>query len=336
MRSVFLRLMYCLLLLSPVASAGVVTDLYLASIEVADRTPATREAAMPAALLQVLTKVSGKPAAELKSLTGKSSSRYLASYRYTSQTDGGALVLQAMFATGPVNDLLARHGLPVWGSNRPDVMFWLGLSYNGSRSVISADQYRGWRNVFALHGIPAVWPIQDLDDQMALPAERLFGLFRDDIRAASERYHTDAIVAARITPSGDGWRADGYLEYHHDHFPLDIRGKSESAVIAALAEAVSGYFSSRYGVVTSAADLAIEQQTLTIQQVSRYDDYRAVLALLASVSGVEQVSVLGVRGDSLDLGLTLNASWSQVLTNIRFDRRVSDSNLPDTLLWMGH
>jgi hypothetical protein len=339
-RSVFLRLMYCLLFTTPVVSAGVVTDLYQASIEVSDRTPATRQAAVPAALLQVLTKVSGRPTAELSGLAGKSASQYLASFRYISRPNDGVLILQAMFAAGQVNDLLARHGLPVWGSNRPDVTFWLGVSRSGRRAVIGADddgvdQYEALRQTFVQHGIPSVWPMLDLEDRLALPAERLFGLFRDDIRAASVRYDTDAVVAARIMPFADGWRADGYLEYRHDSLPLDVQGTSEQAVVTALAEAVGGYFSGRYGVVTSTTSMSSEQQALTIQHVTRYDDYQSVLRLLASVSGVEHVDVLAVRGDSLDLGLTLNASWPQVLTNIRFDGRIGDSDLPDTLRWKG-
>ncbi|WP_221801854.1 DUF2066 domain-containing protein [Oceanobacter mangrovi] len=322
------------MMLGSAAQALVVDGLYDVAVTVEDRAEPARMNALPQALANVLAKVSGRDINSIELSAAEIASQYLEGFRYKTNLTDGSLEMVASFSRSAVNSLLASNSLPVLGNHRPDVILWIGSESGGRRELVSegaaAEQLKPAFDHFA---IPVVFPTGDLEDSLALPVGRLFGLFRDDVRTASARYGTAAIVAARLMPYGKRWRVDGYLEYGQDSLNISEQGDTAQAAMQQLATAVAGYFSGRFGIVAASGQEATGAELLSISQVNDYGDYQAVMKLIGSVSGVKDVAVKSVQKDVLTLAISVRASWQQVLANIRLDRRIKAATDSDVLVW---
>ena len=333
-RSVLLSVCVWLLTLGS-AQAVVVDDLYEVGVVVPDRTPAARMDALPLAMQQVIGRVSGK-VIDPGFSADEISRVYLEGFGYQSLDDGEqGLELNARFRRTQINEWLASQQLPVWGDHRPQVLVWLGVVTDSGRIAldeVSAAEHHA-DDAFEFYGLPVVFPVGDLEDSLALPVGRLFGMFRSDIKAASERYGTPAVVAARVMPFADYWRVDGYLTYGNDSVSISERAETPEQGADVLAAAVAAYFSGRFGVVANLDAVPGDAQTMSVAGVADYGDYQQLLRLVGSVSGVSDVTVTAVQDDVLTLAVSLKADWQQVLANIVLDRRIRKDADTGELIW---
>ena len=168
--------LFCLLILVPgiaLAAAGTkaVADLYTGEAVVSDQSAAERERALPLALAQVLSKLSGLPHFEDRPLVGPALERapaILLSYHYRNVerpgTDGGEGSEQRLFArfSRPDIDALARAlQLPVWRYDRSAVVVWLVVDEGDARRIMPvefADDVEAMSEAAAGRGLPVEWP----------------------------------------------------------------------------------------------------------------------------------------------------------------------------------
>ena len=116
------------------ANAAVVQGLYEAEKIVPNQSKAKRAEAMKSALIDVLTKVSGKPGlATMPEIAPEldKARNYIQQYRYRKipeksylATDAavGSQIIWLRFDERAVNKLLHKNNLPVWGRTRPQTL----------------------------------------------------------------------------------------------------------------------------------------------------------------------------------------------------------------------
>lgn len=322
-------LLMVLMGLSMAGHAVIVSDLYQVRVPVADQSAAVRQAAIQEALLQLVIKVSGSAASaqsdDIQTAAGQAD-RYVKSFRFVRGEDNQGLKLEVVFAQNQVDDLLRNARLPVWGKSRPLVLSWIAVEDNLQRLVVNQN-LPVWRSqledVMGERGIPLLWPSLDLQDEVALPVERLWGLFRNDVTDASARYMADAVMAGRLAPAGEGkWAFRGFLKLKDDVLELQAEGEDSATALRQVAGQVADFMAARYAVLTE--DNASGYQ-IQVRGVESFGQYQDVINYLNANVAVNAVRVVSVNQQELTLELDLSADWQQVWTTLALDHRL----LPD-------
>lgn len=333
----FLLLM--LTLWSSFSAAVMVSDLYEVDVSVADQTAENREAGMALALEQVLIKVSGKqtvldnPAIQ-QQLT--SADRLVKRYRYARDEVDDSVRLQVIFAGNLIDRLLRNAGEPIWGKSRPLILIWQAVEEDAQRQFLNQDS-GAWpvlvERVMSERGLPVLWPTLDLADELVLPLEKLWGLFKQDIQVASSRYQADAVVAGRLSPaSEEGWSYSGILFHQQTTLALSAQAEDAEGVLRLVADQVASYFASQYAVETNAVAQPQGFQ-LQVTGVENFASYHELLTYLNSKVAINNVSLLKVDGTRLTLALDLAADWQQVWSVMALDKRLSISEEAGVLHW---
>ena len=204
------------LLASPAFSVTV-EGLYSAGVAVEDQSSAQMMKAKKVGLSQVLVKVTG----QTKSLNNPrirtalvEADDYLQRFSFTTQLADGKpqAVIELAFDALQVNRLIAESGLPIWGTDRAAILVWLVEDTQGTRQIVSDDSHPMVAQIMQQaeqRGMPLLWPLLDLEDQVAINAGALWGLFRDTIKSASSRYQADAVLVGRMFQDSQNlWRVE--------------------------------------------------------------------------------------------------------------------------------
>ncbi len=108
--------------------------------------------------------------------------------------------LVARFNRNSVRDLLRRAQLPIWMSDRPNIVLWLTQVGDDHDSVLQdSDEISSLLHQRAEErGVGLVLPLMDVHDLKLVRSSSVNGRFWVDIAEASSRYANDCIVAATI------------------------------------------------------------------------------------------------------------------------------------------
>ena len=334
MRIIGLLLVWCL---SLNAQAVMVSDLYEMQVAVADQSVASRAPAMQEALMLVLVKVAGEQSAAHHELLQQQLSNpevFVKSFRYVRDEADASLQLKVSFAPNLIDDVLRQAQLPVWGKSRPLVLLWQAVEDNRQRLVLNQNEQQ-WRlqieRAMNERGIPLLWPALDLDDEIALPAGSLWGLFRADVRKASERYMADAQMAGRLAPvAGGGFAYRGFLLHRDETLELSAEGDEVAVVLRQIADQVAVFLAQRYAVRSQSETSG---QMIMVSDVDNFRQYHELLAYLNSNNAIDQVHIRSVDTNNLILELDLAADWDQVWSVLALDRRLVATDQPQVYRW---
>ncbi|MGD8615147.1 MAG: DUF2066 domain-containing protein [Gammaproteobacteria bacterium] len=326
MKSLILRhCIACLLLLTlawmPLQAARV-DDLFQAEVDAAGRDSGARQAALRAALRQVLVRVTGSartlrqaPAQALLRKPG----RFVEQYRFQEiqDTEGGEkqLRLWVQFDSVALTREVRGAGLPYWGSERPDVLLWLAVDDRGQRYIVSeaADSQAAGAvgRAAAERGLPVTLPLMDLEDQREVQFTDVWGGFLGGLEAASQRYRPQVILAGRLDHSGAGgtWRGTWSLVGAGGQQSWSVRGSDlDAAVAQGLAEAAER-LATQYAVAGSGASF----RRLLVEGIESVEAYARVHRYLNSLTLVDDVQVVRVADGEVQFDLTLSAQERRLL-----------------------
>jgi len=212
-------------LLSPVAMALDVAELYKAEIQVPDDGDKARAKALTGALKKVLVQVSGNQkvidrdeAMVILPQAADLLQQYSYRHEEVSSEDliddqaGKRFYLQTVFDREATERLMRSHGLPVWTGIRPQVLLWTTLENNGARQLVnlqeSAEISAELDALSHRRSMPLQIPLMDLTDQATLTAADLWSDYRPAIEKASERYPHDVITTLKLSPTAQAeWLA---------------------------------------------------------------------------------------------------------------------------------
>lgn len=332
----FTLLLVSLFALPMTATAVRLQHLYEAEVDAAGRDTASRDAALAQALEQVLARLTGGGDALQGSVAAgllENPGRFVEQFRFAeppaSDPTAGGLKLWVQFDGVSLARELKQAGLPYWGPERPGVLVWLAVDNRGQRYLVSengdeqlaADVQQAGRQ----HGLPLTLPLMDLEDRQAIEFTDVWGSFSGRVESASQRYHPQAILTARLErrSAGQPWRGEWQLVDGGTRQTWNTRdGNLTETLDAGIAEA-AGWLARRYAVVASAAGV----HSLVVEDVRNLDDYARVSGYLASLSPVDRVDVLRVERHTVEFNLELSADERSLLQLIalgRVLRRVDD------------
>ena len=334
-RSVFLLLFSVLALTAP-ARAVIVENLYRAEVDVADHSARELQKATRAGLAQVLVKVSGSGSVlqdeEVRAALDRSQ-RYMQRYQYLRQADR-SLRLQIHYDAQLVTDLMTGAQQSLWTANRPPALIWLVVDDGASRSFANAETHpeliAALTSELDRRGVPAVFPLQDLQDAVTLGIHDLWRLDKLAIYRASQRYKVGNVMVGRLTALSDGrWMGDWlYLREDADS-ATSFYGEELQEFSAAGIDFLADHMAQRYAV---AAGSSLEKAVLIrVDALGDYSDYREVLAYFEGIELVDAAWPAYVEGGSIVFRLQAQAEAEQLHRIFALNRKLRRLDSPTPL-----
>ncbi|WP_434776115.1 DUF2066 domain-containing protein [Pseudomonas oryzihabitans] len=304
MRRLVLPLLASLLVLSPLARAEVVDNLYQVREPVASQQPDERNAALKRALQVLAGRLTGNPQAGqtpgLASALAAPES-LISQYSYDA---GPPEVLVANFDPAATERALGQAGLSVWGANRPVVMIWWlndadsGATLLGDGQPASTGVQRGAQRA----GLPIRLPLADLNEQLAGTAANIDANDPTALRQASERYGANALLAVHAKPQGNGWQAQWRLWNNGAAEQGSSQAADQDALAAAVLQDVAGRLSKKF-----VSRPGTTQPLTLVADNSNFERYAQLQKVLEPLSS----RLVKVEGTQLTYDLTGNPDQLQ-------------------------
>ncbi len=231
-----------------ISHAEPVSSLYQVREELTSQESEERDSGLQQAFMTLMQRLTGQEDA--------AQSPELADYQADPQAlisrygyEGNTLVVN--FDPESVQAALAQTNLPVWGSNRSLVLtWWLIEDLNGLR-LISDGQSNAQKLYAAAHyaGIPARFPLGDLNDQLLIGSDPLYN--NEKLRRSAERYTADAVLLVQQSADKEDFTANWQL-WLGDELQQGQAGADSQATLArSVFFQVNQYLAERFAIKAS-------------------------------------------------------------------------------------
>ncbi|MPY24717.1 DUF2066 domain-containing protein [Shewanella psychropiezotolerans] len=321
-----------LLLQTNLVSAAEVYQLDETLVPVESRSAAQRQKAISIGLREVVLKNSGTkasishPSVQAKV---KNPSSLLSQFGY--KEIDGELFLQVSFDHQRIIQLLRDAQLPVWGKQRPLTLIWLVEDDAEARQIVNDESVLDSRELFQSasesNGVPLLFPIMDLDDNMNVTLNDIRGKFVEQVARASQRYQADYFVMASIDTRGES------VEYSFALYPkstgetmstpLTSKSKVVKDLDTAVNEIISGvseFYVGRYAIADSGSDL---DSYVTFVDITELKQVVEIEKYFKQLSAVKSVQLTQLQGTSAKFKLDLFGTEEDLRRLMKLEPRVS-------------
>lgn len=339
-RSVFVMMM-SLLLVAGTVEAVEIGNLYVAHVPVTGQGVRERTLAVTQAFSDVLVRVSGsRKVLEIEGVSKvlAQSMQYVRQYDYQALADelvvsgddmgdegvdDAALYdqqLEVVFDELHVNEALRTLGAPIWGKARPVTLVWLAVEEWDSRLMMGADnmplQLNQLQDAALLRGLPLMFPMQDLEDQMALRFSDVWGDFQEAIVRASDRYAPGAVLTGRLYRlSDEEWEARWSFYQDGQWSQWITTSRLQGDVLRGGVEMAADQLAERLSSVMTVGqgDLLVR-----VEQVDSLARYAKVMKYFSALDKVSSVQLDHVNGDVLTFHLSVRGDQASFVNSIVF------------------
>lgn len=306
MRLIARLLVLCLSLSSLPSVAATVSDLYQVREPVSSQLPEARAAALGRALETLVLRLTGQRDAlqspALEALR-QDPQQIVSQYGYEDDS------LLVDFDPLSTDRSLRQAGLSLWGANRPAIMTWWLNDGSAGASLIGdgQDSAAPLQRAAQHRGLPLRLPLADLGEQLVATPENLGAGEPDALRAASERYAADALLAVQAREDNGQWQAEWRLWLGDAREQGRAQGADQAALADAVLLALSERLAPRYVVAPGAAS----SLTLEVQgaDLARYAELQRILeplgAQLQRVEGDRLIYRVNASAEQLRAQLAL-------------------------------
>ncbi len=317
--------------LPQMGSAVEIQGLYESEVPVTSQDTAQRTDAMKAALSEVLVKVSGDRAIGRKSGVAEliqNAPQYVQQYVYRNAPPAPGTVrtpattsrvLWVRFDRDALNRLLRQANIGIWGKARPAVMLWLDLVEAGQHVVLGESTRPEWKEfidqVAKTRGVSIALPVMDSQDSAAMMTVDLWNGTYDDIKSASARYPSEAIIVGRIEAQAGAFTGSWTLFEHDGQINWKSPAESrDAAVLDGLHSAIDA-IAERYTSAGSGGG-----SLMHIIDVRTLDDYARITKYLSSLAAVERVQLLRIEGTTMLFRVDAQGGVQRLADDIRLGK----------------
>lgn len=323
------------LLYLPLAEAAQIEGLYQAKVPVKSQSRDERLEVYPAALAQVVVKLSGdRGVPERPELSGlmRNAVALVQQFQYQELPSANQALLEegykrllvARFDGRAITQALIEANVPLWGGTRPEVLLWLAIEDRETRYLLgaraSAELESHLDEQAARRGLPLLLPLLDLDDRRRLAFADVWGDFHHNVMLASARYGADVVLVGRLVRTAEGtWQTRWSLHYVvASNTPSDYWQGEANSQREALAIGIDGaadHIARRYAQLYS-ADSA-DSVALRVTNVSDMAGYARAMNYLESLDIVTAVEVVRIRADEVLFRLAIRGDARGLEQSIR-------------------
>ena len=305
------------------AHAVEVPTLFSAQVPFDEESDDPRDDAYKAALIEVLTRVSGSGLSRDEDSIDEMFPRpadYVTQFR-----PGAEDTLWVSFDGEAIERVLRAAGQTVWGSERPLTLVWLAVDWGqGEREIIAADdpdrttqQSRSIdRNrllrerlleIAEKRGLPLAFPLMDTTDLQGVPFSDIWGGFDQRVVDASRRYDVSSILIGRVRASNSQRNRWTYV---FSGASRNWVGPPET-IVGQIADLLADEFA-------VGGDAPLEYVALNVAGVQTVDAYGSVQELLAGVSLIENFRIAEVAGDIVSYEIEVRGGAERLRRALRF------------------
>lgn len=333
----------------PSARAVHVDDLYQSTVPVSDHSASALGSALNQALVQVLVKVTGD--ADVAAVSGLAPAlgqpaQYVQQYTYeqsppaAGSTAPPGLQLQVTFDPPAVNTLVQSVQLPLWGQERPLMIMWVGVNANDADRYIVGSQadpphpgaQQALLQAAKARGLPALFPLFDLEDQGRVHFSDLAGGFLGTIVRASARYQANAVLAGVVQPlAGGQWQGRWWLAFHAHADHWTTQGSDRNTVLASGVDAVADRLAAWLAVGGAALpDQTEKHMQIVVAGVDGVGAYARIDRLLKHLAPIAAVRLLKVNGHRVTFSVLPRGTTSDVARNLSLVEWLAPASGPDS------
>jgi len=336
-----LILLLVLSVLPPSTQAIEVKGLYQAEVIVKSQSLAERKRATKTGLADVLVKITGrsdvtKDVAVQDALNSAAS--YLLQHSYSRRQatvqSPEQLVLRVSYDEAQIDRLLRRAQLPIWPSNRPELLIWVVVDLIGEGKVhvdreLMPEVHKLIEQQMKIRAEPLRKPLLDLEDQLVLPARDAWALNVDKLKLASRRYDVENWSVLRFYRTNSGeYRgvaqvaADSYSGFK-DFSATSLKVWIQKSVNWVVDKVAAGH--------TFIPGTQVQRVFLRLNEVANYKAYKAALKHFKDMKMVRVTKVMAVEGDQLDLSLDIDGNLGKLRAVLNRDKHLIEvlESLPD-------
>ena len=306
------------------AHALEVTSLFSAEVALDEESADSRNDAYRAALIAVLTRVSGTGLSANEEAIDEMfpvPAAYVTQFR-----PGEDDMLWVSFDGEAIERVLRASGETIWGSDRPVTLVWLAVDWGqGEREIIAADDPdRTTQEARSIdrnrlvrerileiadkRGLPILFPLLDTTDLQGVTFSDIWGGFDDRIIDASIRYGANSILIGRIRVSSSQPNRWTYV------FGDELRNWAglPEVVVADIADILAAEF----GV---GGDAPLETVALNVSGVQTVNAYGSLQMTLTQLSLIERFRISGVAGDVVSYEVEIRGGVDRLRRALRFE-----------------
>ena len=292
------------LLVGAAAQAVTVPDLYETAQPVTD---GQRDAAFAEALNTVLVRVSGQRDAALRVGTVSDPRKYVTRFGFTADN-----VLQVLFDSASVDQLLSKAGLPIWGRERPATVVMFGVEEAGTWRWLGADTPARERDaiekVARERGLPLKWPVMDAQERTEASADS------PGLMQVAARYEANAVLVGRARGGVVQWTLQS------DEGAAQASGGLEDGIHLA---------ADTFARVFAASGSSLGSVIVEVAGISDLNAYAATLNYLEGMTLVRGVALEQVAGEKMRFRLAVRGDAATLRRAIALDRRLVPTDAAD-------
>ncbi len=314
---IFLLLPVLLLLNNGLSAAD--TRLYTVEIEVADRSQAAIDQALPAALDMILVKLSGQAYATANGAYNSVVKSWVQRYGFRTQlvamADGSReKQLRAVISLDPaeVDQAQAALGLPIWSGERPKIVLWVAQDNNGLRRFLpeGAEYTRHiLQDISGKRGVSMQQPAVEADGEAIDGAPQLadvWGGFPEQLSVAASAVSADTILLAAASQRKNYWQIRWNMLSPQSNASFSSEASVfEDALVDGLNQVIDSIASLQS---IDVSDQGHWQESIDIIHLPDASAYQQLMYSLQDHRLVTGVEVDSVAGQRLRLVLNVNAS----------------------------
>ncbi len=277
------------------------------------------------ALQQVLVRVTGRPdimqQAELRNELSNAAS-YVKQFEAIRSEQGNKV--RVLLDAQRIQQLLKTHQIPVWGGQRPELLFWIVEQQQFERNFVrrlDSIWLTHLREALTAQALPFTLPLYDMDDLMALTVTDVWAGFWQQIAQASQRYQVDEIIVLllepAITDTESGWRLTALRLQEGRVLRHEYQAPTEAELMQQYAASLGQQLAQQFAVKL---DPAMQQQVvLQVQDTLSLADVVTVERSLAALLGVSKVQILAQTPHYTRYQLTIQMTAEQLLQSLQFE-----------------
>lgn len=312
-------------------------DLYRSIVPVRSQDTSERQFAAQKGLQEVLVRMSGSASVlespVVQEAIGKAQ-RYLEQFQYTRLEDsnlkqkGFEENLSLVFSPRVVKEILRDAKQPFWPETRPKTLVWLVENHaDEGKRFLTADMshplIQSLNASAKLRGAPLIYPLLDLDDQIALSPEQVWGLDDTAITEASARYSPDVILLGRFSETSQGvMLATWQIVHRGDSRVFDSRSDNIASLGLDVMAPLSEWMSSVYGIVPQAQ--GEQKMYLNVGGIVNFAHYMEAYNYLQGLAMAKDVQLVAARQDTLLLALAADTDIEKLISTLKLDNRLRE------------
>lgn len=326
-------LFIALAMMSTPAFSVPVSGIYDAQVMITDQSPSEMDRAKRLGLEKVLVKVTGQTQSLNNAAINSAFTRpndYLKQFSFNTKVMQGKAqaVMEMAFDPLLINQLITTAGLPIWGKDRAAILVWLVEDTAGMRQIVNNTDHPMVSQIISQsnqRGMPLLWPLLDLEDQINIDAGALWGVFADTIEQASSRYQADGVLVGRMFQEYPGfWKVDWNFWLDDEEQAWSSKGSDLISLVDPLEDRLASSLVKKFAL--AAADESVpkasEKVILRVDQVTQFSDYIELRDTLQEVVGLERVNLHSVNGATFEFELVAKASLVQLQAIVELKRRL--------------